>query len=805
MNPRLEAALQYASRGWHVFPLVWIVNDWCSCRNPECNAPGKHPRLKGGFYSATTDRELIESWWKRWPRANIGIRTGQISNLLVIDIDGKRGVETFGALCAENGTPTFTYRVLTGKGWHLYYAMPPDLQVDSSKGDGVDVRCEKGYVVAPPSNHISGNLYQPDPDVRWQVQSVVPPAWGTWAAARVPRAPSAEPLNLGERPPYLTVDHGIVWRALKDFGIEWSREIEDLLNYRLSFVASDDRRLWVRYGLALHTAHWDFNGDNRGYAIWLEWSRKSDKYSEYQCEKEWLSFGKTEANHPKKITISSILKETAVYGNPVREIEPEPLETEHKPGTNGHASADALFSELKPSAKPGNPLIQLNDKHAVIGDVGSKCLVLSWVHSKVDEDIKVPSFQSFKSFAERYAHRYVMVKTEKKDGETVEEPKQLGTHWLKWPRRRTYEGIDLVPNGPVDLPGGYLNLWSGFAVPPTAGAWPLMRAHIHGVLASMHEESAQYIMRWAAWAVQNPDRRAEVALVFRGGKGSGKGTFANALKMLFGQHGLQIYNSKHLVGNFNGHLRNCLLLFADEAFWAGDKAGESTLKGMLTESNLVIEQKGVDAVAWKNRLHVIMAANAEWVVPASHDERRYAMFDVSDARVGDRAYFQALHTELAGGGLAAMLHELMTLDLEGWHPRQIVETEALRQQKERSMDVRWAWFESLLQQGWLPNASENTPGETTAGYLMEDIREFDSKFSITPTGLGRFLRARGCRNRHTRAGAVWLFPDLKIARVDFIRHWRAWKWDENIEKWVAKSKVTGSTHHDSESRHEVTH
>ena len=49
---------------------------------------------------------------------------------------------------------------------------------------------------------------------------------------------------------------------------------------------------------------------------------------------------------------------------------------------------------------------------------------------------------------------------------------------------------------------------------------------------------------------------------------------------------MQIFNSKHLVGAFNGHLRNCLLLFADEAFWAGDKQGESVLKGMLTKTEV---------------------------------------------------------------------------------------------------------------------------------------------------------------------------------------------------------------------------
>ena len=231
---------------------------------------------------------------------------------------------------------------------------------------------------------------------------------------------------------------------------------------------------------------------------------------------------------------------------------------------------------------------------------------------------------------------------------------QAGSYWLKWRRRKSYQGIDLSPD-PAELPPGYLNLWSGFAVEPAPGDWSLMKRHILDVLAQGDRPSADYIVRFAAWAVQHPGERAEVALVFKGDKGSGKGTFATTLRRLFGAHGLQIYNPKHLVGAFNAHLRNCLLLFSDEAFWAGDKQGESTLKRMITEPALVIEQKGVDAIAWRNRLKVVMSAlqcrRVGWCL-ATHEERRYAAFEVSSARINDKPYFKALHAQInSRGGL----------------------------------------------------------------------------------------------------------------------------------------------------------
>jgi hypothetical protein len=263
--------------------------------------------------------------------------------------------------------------------------------------------------------------------------------------------------------------------------------------------------------------------------------------------------------------------------------------------------------------------------------------------------------------------------------------KPLGDYWLKHHERRGYESVDLVPNAPEELPNGNLNLWRGFGVAAKPGDWSLMFWHIRFVLAAGDRMAAEYMLRWAAWTIQHPGERAEVALVLKGAKGCGKGVFVRALARCFGEHGMQISNQEHLVGKFNGHLRSCLFLFADEAFWSGDKKGKSVLKGLITEPYLVIEQKGIDAVQWPNRLKIAMAANADWVVPASAGERRYAVFACADTYVrgkgGDKerqAHFDALYHELDNGGIEAMLYTLSHWDLGRWRPRQIYETDALR-------------------------------------------------------------------------------------------------------------------------------
>jgi phage/plasmid-associated DNA primase len=158
-----------------------------------------------------------------------------------------------------------------------------------------------------------------------------------------------------------------------------------------------------------------------------------------------------------------------------------------------------------------------------------------------------------------------------------------------------------------------------------------MREHIRAILCNSDAEAFEWVLNWLARAVQQPDCPGEVALVLCGGRGAGKGMFARAVASLFGQHARQISQARHLTGNFNAHLADCVLLFVDEAFWAGDKQGESVLKSIITEPTLAIEKKGLDVVMVPNMLDVIMASNNTWVVPAGLDERRFLVLAVNSS------------------------------------------------------------------------------------------------------------------------------------------------------------------------------
>jgi len=96
--------------------------------------------------------------------------------------------------------------------------------------------------------------------------------------------------------------------------------------------------------------------------------------------------------------------------------------------------------------------------------------------------------------------------------------------------------------------------------------------------------------------MQHPDQQAEVALVLIGRKGAGKGTLIRCLQRVFGVHAFQVTSREEVIGKFNGHLQDCILFIADEAYWGGDKRCIGRLQGMITEGRLPIERKGIDLI-----------------------------------------------------------------------------------------------------------------------------------------------------------------------------------------------------------------
>jgi hypothetical protein len=217
----------------------------------------------------------------------------------------------------------------------------------------------------------------------------------------------------------------------------------------------------------------------------------------------------------------------------------------------------------------------MNARYFVVRE-GGKTLVGTFDNERGRQTLVLMGFADFRNL---HMHQLVRV-----GGKRV----PLGTWWLQHSKRRQYAGLVFHPGNNAKVIDGKLNLWRGWAFEPRQGDWSKLQDHIWIVVASRNKEVFDYVVNWLAWCVQHPDERAEVVLVMQGKRGTGKGTLANAMLKLFGQHGQQISSAEHLVGRFNGHLRDTVLLFADEAYWPGNKGAEGTIKRLVTEPTIFI-------------------------------------------------------------------------------------------------------------------------------------------------------------------------------------------------------------------------
>ncbi|MEI9964242.1 MAG: primase-helicase family protein [Caulobacteraceae bacterium] len=404
--------------------------------------------------------------------------------------------------------------------------------------------------------------------------------------------------------------------------------------------------------------------------------------------------------------------------------------------------------------------------------------------------------QWFSDGAIRRHYDRAFVEVAKEDGENAKKP--LGSFWLGHPLRRAYDGVVFDPTPGRAHPRLY-NRWRGWACDPNPqGTWDHLKHLLRTVLCGGDEKTYDYMLRWSAFMFQQPQLPAEVAVVARGRKGLGKGTYFRALHHLAGAHGKHILNAEHFTGRFNEHLMDCIFLFVDEGFWAGDRRHEGALKGLITEPVLTFEPKGQPIVQGPNLLHIAIASNEEWVVPATLDERRFAILDVNQnaADASSKAFFDELYRELESDGYGAMLHELLELDLGSWHPRDDVpKTLGLAEQKIESLrqnPIAYYWFQQLERgemifsdgpRAWRDNAiAVDSSGKDM---MLSDInicaRQLGRRGDITKAAVARFLRQVGVTvsGHDNNGGRIWSIPPLAQARARFEEMLGGpWQWDE---------------------------
>lgn len=642
---------------------------------------GKLPMNKGWQMQATRDPEKIMALWEETPDANIGIFTGKFGAdkaLVVIDEDNKeekKGADTIFQLDFEGSALPLTrvQTTPTGGRHHIYVCERPVKQGANVLGDGLDIRSRGGYIVAAGSA-IDGRQY-----VSTELQPVVSPEW--LISRLITIAPKErKEIDVSKIDPERALARARAYLDNAPIAEEGSR------NETAFRVICEIKDRGVDQDVCLE--------------LILEWNEDNEP----PLETEEL-----------EITVDSA----------------------YKTGQNavGSKAAEALFApveiaEAKASAPEKHWFEKLNDRFALVMAGGSHHIL--WEMKDAKGNYRLEHLNEA-SFHRMLSYRSVQI------GERHQPETKI---WMNDKDARRYDGLIFAPEQTVDA--RFFNMWRGFAVegmkPGEAAsdrAKDALREWLRHGLENVCNGDAglfRYMLSYFAHMIQRPWEKPLVALVFKGEKGVGKNAVLMFINLLLGHHSLTTAKKRYLTGNFNGHFEACLAFTLDEAMWGGDKEAEGALKDLITGYEHFIEHKGKEGYTVQNLTRVFIIGNENWLVPASHDERRYAVFTVNNNQKQQNAYFEEMKQGMLAGGLRLLLDYLREYKIE-INVNVAPKTVGLLEQKIASLDLlgQW-WYDCMLNVELL--------GSSQVGHEFKEIHcgQFRSAFQT-------YLKGRNINGR----------------------------------------------------------
>lgn len=296
--------------------------------------------------------------------------------------------------------------------------------------------------------------------------------------------------------------------------------------------------------------------------------------------------------------------------------------------------------------------------------------------------------------------------------------RQIGPLWLCHGERRSYDDVVFYP-GKLEN-SNIFNLWRGFAYEPKEGNCDLFLDHIRANICNGNEKHYNWLIDWMADAIQKPHRKNWTAVLLESKEeGTGKGFFAASFGKLFGRHYAAYNKPKQLLGQFNSHLEDKLIVFLDEGSLI-EKNAYDYAKSLITEPTLNIEPKGRSMREVKSYHRIIMASNDRHILRSSVYDRRWMVLRVAPNSVNNLSYFKAIEEQLNNGGYNALMKMLVERKYKEETVKTIVRTDALTYQKEQNLPDFLQWWRGCLLSGYIGQLEWPriiTPKELYSAYL----------------------------------------------------------------------------------------
>jgi len=359
-------------------------------------------------------------------------------------------------------------------------------------------------------------------------------------------------------------------------------------------------------------------------------------------------------------------------------------------------------------------------------------------------------------------------------------PKTEFNNLLVNPNTDVYNAVAFSP---LPTPPSTLNYWIDPPIKPKQGDWFVVQEFLHSVISDNGVYQNDYIINYLAHMIQRPDEKPGVMIVFLSGQGTGKGTFFKMLERIWSRTSLQVSDVGEIVGQFNAALERNYVVFFDEGLFHGDKRSTDKLKSLITEPKCRIEQKYQPSRTIDSYHRFFAASNHDHFAHVDKDDRRLYFSRVSSIHKQDAVYFNALNEALEDDNvIAAMLYDLMHLDISGFNVRKRPITAEHVSQKLQSLSGFDRFYFEVLQEGrftddWHGFTSWNKPMFISSTALVKSYKEYDKQATryqpLQQQQLASSLKGlcpSSTKGRQSNAGQQergYQLPDLATARGEF--------------------------------------
>jgi len=254
--------------------------------------------------------------------------------------------------------------------------------------------------------------------------------------------------------------------------------------------------------------------------------------------------------------------------------------------------------------------------------------------------------------------------------------------------------FDPRPTGP-----SVINLWTGPTVTGVPGKFPTIQQFIDEVVSNGDPTVATYLFDFLAHMLQRPEEKPRVMLVLMGGQGTGKGTFSRLLESIWSRTILITNRIADVTGDFNSVLERKYVIWLDEALFAGNHKATDALMSLVTEPRISIHAKYQQPRNTFSCHRFFAATNASHFARTDPDDRRFVYLPVSDRYKGKHAYWDSLNRAITSPELPAFIDHLNNRNLASFDPTRRPRSDALVDQKVKSLTGFDLWWYSVLQTG----------------------------------------------------------------------------------------------------------